>query len=87
MANAERRRVGRSATGLDGAKASDYPKLTLRVPPHTKRQLEALSTLRGQPLWRIIVEMTDTHMAGLPDGERRAVRLFTGYMAESRDER
>lgn len=87
MAKAARRSVGRSATGFDGDKASEYPKLTLRVPPHTKRQLEALSTLRGQPIWRIITEMTTEFVGKLPDGERRAVRLFTGYMAEARDER
>jgi hypothetical protein len=87
MSAPARRGPGRSATGLDGAKASEYPKLTLRVPPETKRHLEALATLRGKPMWRIVAEMTAEHLGTLPEGERRAVRLFTGYMAESRETR
>ena len=87
MAATSRRGPGRSATGLDGSKASEYPKLTVRVPPETKRHLEALATLRGQPIWRIITEITAAHVGTLPEGERRALRLFTGYMAEARDDR
>lgn len=79
------RRAGRPATGLDGSRSSDYPRLALRVPGETKRDLEALSTLRGRPIWRIIAELTAAHVGNLPDGERRAVRLFTGYMAEAGD--
>ena len=48
---------GRPATGLTpGEKASEYPRLTMRLPPSTLAALNAASRATGLPQWRVIVE-------------------------------
>jgi predicted transcriptional regulator len=37
----------------------DYPQLNLRVPPETRAKLNALSTVRKQPRWRIVLDAID----------------------------
>lgn len=48
---------GRPTTGLQpGEKASDYPRLTMRLPPETLAELDAAGRAIGHPQWRVIVE-------------------------------
>ena len=48
---------GRPATGMKlGEKASEYPRLTMRLPPATMAELDAASRAVGLPQWRVIVE-------------------------------
>jgi len=46
---------GRNPTGLQpGEKLSEYPRLTVRVPPETVDRLRELAEQRGVPQWRIL---------------------------------
>ena len=41
----------------------DYPQLNLRVPPETHAKLNALSTVRKQPRWRIVLAAIDHYFS------------------------
>jgi hypothetical protein len=46
---------GRNPTGLrPGERLSDYPRLTVRVPPETVERLRELAERQDVPQWRIL---------------------------------
>jgi hypothetical protein len=49
---------------------SEYPVLTVRIPPATKRQLEALSARRRVPQWQLVDEALRALLGALPAAER-----------------
>lgn len=70
--HAPRRRQGRPPAGVrPGDKVSDYPQVSLRLPPVWKSQLEALSTLRNKPQWRVLMDAIQCLLDNLSDAERR----------------
>jgi hypothetical protein len=55
---------------------SQYPQLTVRIPPATKHQLEALSALRGVPIWKLVDTAALAYLEQLPDADRRLLAQF-----------
>jgi len=70
------RKIGRPAAGLHGDKVAEYPQISLRVPPEVRRTLNAVSAVRSQPQWRIMMEMLDAYVQSLPARERETVEDF-----------
>ena len=70
------RKIGRPAAGLDGEKVAEYPQISLRVPPEVRRRLNAVSAVRRQPQWRIMMEALDVYVQSLPWRERETVEDF-----------
>ena len=82
------RKVGRPAAGIDGDRVADYPQISLRVPHDVRRTLNAVSTVRGQPQWRIMIEALREYMRTLSAGERERVEnLVRDGSAPRRKER
>jgi PAS domain S-box-containing protein len=47
---------GRPAAGLKGQRTSDYPQLSVRLPPETRAALWALAETQGRPMWRVLMD-------------------------------
>jgi hypothetical protein len=75
MVTRSRPRSGRPPTGArPGEKVSDYPQLSIRVPPEMKRKLEVLSMLQSKPQWRIVFESIEYFIRSLPESEQGMVQ-------------
>jgi hypothetical protein len=69
------RRSGRPPSGArPGEKVSDYPQLSVRIPPEMKRKLEVLSMLQSKPQWRIVIESVEYFIRSLPESEQGKVQ-------------
>jgi hypothetical protein len=76
MRNARRsdvRRPGRPPAGEQGERVKDYPQVSVRLPRDTRAKLIALSRIRKQPQWRLIVDSVECYLRDLPEDERRNV--------------
>ena len=67
------RKVGRPPAGIGGEKVAEYPQVSVRVPPHVRAMFNAVSAVRGQPHWRIMMEAIDNYVDSLSPADRRAV--------------
>jgi PAS domain S-box-containing protein len=47
---------GRPAAGLKGQRTSEYPQLSVRLPPETRAALCALAEVQRRPMWRILMD-------------------------------
>jgi PAS domain S-box-containing protein len=47
---------GRPAAGLKGQRTSEYPQLSVRLPPETRAALCALAEVQGRPMWRVLMD-------------------------------
>lgn len=73
-----RRPRGRPRTGLKtGDKFTDYPRLSVRLPPETRARLLAIATVTGEPGWRVLVRGVDLVRDALDAGDRRLVDQLT----------
>lgn len=66
-------RVGRPPAGDRGERVKDYPQLSFRLPKSTRDKLVALSTVRKQPQWRLVVESLECYLRGLPRREQAQI--------------
>ena len=68
--------------GADGTpeKTSLYPKTTLSMPRQTKARLEAVSTMKGLPAWRIVDEAITLFVARLPAEDRNVIEAMVKRM-------
>jgi len=70
--------MGHPPTGLrPGEKLSDYPRMTIRLPPEVRAQLDAAGYVLGRPQWRVLVDAILAYVGngpGLSEDERRRVR-------------
>ncbi len=78
MANPAKRarrvaRVGRPPAGDDGARVKDYPQVSVRLPAAARDKLAALSKVRQQPQWRLVVESVECYLRDLPRHERAQI--------------
>jgi PAS domain S-box-containing protein len=55
-----RRGRGRPAAGLKGQRTSEYPQLSVRLPPDTRAALCALAAAQGRPMWRVLMDALST---------------------------
>jgi predicted DNA-binding protein len=81
MPNQNLRKRGRPASGPDGAKVSNYPQLTVRLPAETKARLTTLSLLTATPVWKIIETAVETYVQHLPDDERKLLGSIADRLA------
>lgn len=70
--------MGHPPTGVrPGEKLSDYPRMTIRLPPDVRAELDAAGYVLGRPQWRVLVDAIQAYVgtgAGLSGAERRRVR-------------
>lgn len=85
MSQLQKRR-GAAPKGPNGERVSKYPQLTIRIPPASKHQLEALSVLRAAPMWALIDEGIQALVNALPDAERRLVVQMAARRGRARPE-
>lgn len=67
------RRVGRPPAGDDGERVKDYPQVSFRLPTEARDKLLALSEVRKQPQWRLIVESVECYLRDLPRQEQAQI--------------
>jgi predicted DNA-binding protein len=84
MANAMRKtartapKVGRPPAGDGGERVKDYPQVSFRLPKGTRDTLMALSHVRQQPQWRLVMESIDCYLRDLPAQHRAQVLRMLG---------
>jgi hypothetical protein len=70
--------VGRPSTGVrPGEKASDYKRLTIRLPDDSLAAVDAIGRVTRVPAWRVIVDALAAYQGdgpALSDSDRRLVR-------------
>ena len=73
-----RPKMGHPPTGLrPGEKLSDYQRMTIRLPPDVRAELDAAGYVLGRPQWRVLVDAIRAYVgsgSGLTEDERRRVR-------------
>ncbi len=65
--------MGRPPAGEGGERVKDYPQVSFRMPKAARAKLVALSKVRKQPQWRVIVDSVENYMRDLPRAERAAI--------------
>ena len=59
-------KVGRPPAGDRGERVKDYPQVSFRLPKPARDKLVALSLIRKQPQWRVVVESVECYLRDLP---------------------
>lgn len=67
------RKVGRPPAGDDGERVKDYPQVSFRLPTEVRDKLVALSEVRKQPQWRLVVESVECYLRDLPRQEQAQI--------------
>ena len=81
----ERTTPGRPPPGPAGARVSDFPRLTVRLPGATRDLLEQLSVWRRVPVWKLVDQAVLALIAQLPEDERRDLTRARKRMTERAD--
>jgi hypothetical protein len=72
-------KVGRPPAGDRGERVKDYPQVSFRLPSPTRDMLMALSKVRRQPQWRLVVESVECYVRDLSRKERAQIaRMLPG---------
>ena len=66
-------RVGRPPAGDRGERVKDYPQVSFRLPKTARDTLVALSQVRKQPQWRLIVDSVECYLRDLPPREQAQI--------------
>ena len=66
-------RIGRPPAGDGGARVKDYPQVSFRLPTETRDKLAALSTVRKQPQWRLVVESIECYLRDISHQEQMQI--------------
>jgi len=76
--------VGRPTAGARaGEKVKDYPQLSVRVPPHIKTCVSALSKVRRTSQWHIITDAIECYFRDLPLAEQASVKELVRRRSKS----
>ena len=68
------RTTGRPPSGVrSGEKVSEYPQVTLRLPPETKAKLYALSLVTTTPQWRVVNAALECFFRERSEAEQKKV--------------
>jgi hypothetical protein len=54
---------GRNPTGEGGAKVSEYPQTTIRLPPDVRELLERVAAHQQRQQWRVLVDAIRAYAA------------------------
>jgi hypothetical protein len=73
-----RSKVGRPPAGDRGERVKDYPQVSFRLPKTARDKLVALSKVRSQPQWRLIVESVECYLRDLPRGDQARINKLIG---------
>ena len=65
--------MGRPPAGDGGERVKDYPQVSFRLPKDARNKLLALSKVRKQPQWRLIVDSVECYLRDLPRSERTQI--------------
>ncbi len=80
--------MGHPPTGVrPGEKLSDYPRMTIRLPPDVRAELDAAGYVLGRPQWRVLVDAIRAYVgsgSGLSEDEQRRVRAALKIGASAR---
>ena len=80
MTKSRASRAGRPATGVrPGEKASEYPRLTMRLPEDSLALLKAIGRVVDAPAWRVMVDALRAYIGEGPvlsAEQRRVVRAL-----------
>ena len=72
-------KIGRPPAGDRGERVKDYPQVSFRLPKASRDKLMALSKVRKQPQWRLVVESVECYLRDLPRQEQSQIaRLVSG---------
>jgi len=66
-------RVGRPPAGDRGERVKDYPQVSFRLPKMARDKLVALSKVRKQPQWRLIVDSMECYFRNLRRSEQAQI--------------
>ena len=70
--------MGRPPAGDQGERVKDYPQVSFRLPKPARDKLLALSKVRKQPQWRLVVESVECYLRDLPQHEQvQIARMVT----------
>jgi len=82
--NSNAGKVGRPPAGDRGERVKDYPQVSFRLPKSSRDKLLAMSEVRKQPQWRLIVDSVDRYLRDLtPQEQTRIARLVSRRQAKS----
>jgi predicted DNA-binding protein len=77
-------KVGRPPAGDGGTRVKDYPQVSFRLPAEIRDKLAALSEVRKQPQWRLVVDSVECYMRDLPRLEQTQIaRLVSRRRSKS----
>ena len=78
-------RIGRPPAGDRGERVKDYPQVSFRLPKPSRDKLLALSKVRKQPQWRLIVDSVECYLRDLPRHEQAQINRMvnSGRTAKS----
>jgi predicted NAD/FAD-binding protein len=66
-------KVGRPPAGERGERVKDYPQVSFRMPKSARAKLVALSKVKKQPQWRVIVDSMESYVRDLPRSQRAQI--------------
>jgi hypothetical protein len=69
-------RLGRPPAGERGERVKDYPQVSVRLPQSARDTLVALSQIRRQPQWRLIVDSVECYLRGLSRREQVQIAML-----------
>ncbi|MEX2273019.1 MAG: hypothetical protein WD690_16210 [Vicinamibacterales bacterium] len=52
---------------------SDYPQVMIRLPQTTKATLDALSSVTGVPVWKLVDRAVRAYVEGLPARDQKLI--------------
>ena len=67
------KKPGRPATGPGGVRVSDYPQVMIRLPQVTKATLDALSSVTGVPVWKLVDRAVQAYVGALPIKDQKLI--------------
>jgi hypothetical protein len=77
--------TGRPPTGVrPGERLTDYKQVTVRLPPDTVGQLEALARTLEQPQWRVVTEAITALASAHQTADQPDPTLIEGALAIAR---
>jgi hypothetical protein len=80
MTRPRNQRPGRPPAGARvGEKVTDYPQLSIRVPPDVKRRLQVIVQVTSRPQWHVIADAIESYQRELPSSERRRVEELLAH--------